>query len=138
VNNDAPRRPAPVVTEDSEPFWAAAAEGRLVLQRCANCQRFHHPPRPMCPSCHSLEHEWVEAMGTGTVYSYAVLHHPQNPAFDYPVLAALVDLDERVRLVTNLVQVAPADVMIGMPVEVTFDATVNGAAVPVFRPSVAR
>jgi uncharacterized OB-fold protein len=91
----------------------------------------------MCPSCQSLEHEWVEAVGTGTVYSYSVLHHPQNPAFDYPILAALVDLDEGVRLVTNLVEIAAADVKIGMPVEVTFEATVNGAAVPVFRPGVA-
>jgi uncharacterized OB-fold protein len=90
----------------------------------------------MCPSCRSLEHEWVETLGTGTVYSYSVLHHPQNPAFDYPILAALVDLDEGVRLVTDLVEVAPADVTIGMPVEVTFAATVNGAAVPVFRPRV--
>ncbi|MDT5234259.1 MAG: hypothetical protein QOF47_246, partial [Mycobacterium sp.] len=64
------------------------------------------------------------------------LHHPQNPAFDYPILAALVDLDEGVRLVTSLVHVAPVDVTIGMPVEVTFAATVNGAAVPVFRPNV--
>jgi uncharacterized OB-fold protein len=126
-----------VVTDDSRPFWAAAATGRLVLQRCTNCQRFHHPPRPMCPSCHSLEREWVEARGTGTVYSYAVLHHPQNPAFDYPVLAALVDLDEGVRIGTNLVDIAPAGVMIGMPVEVTFATTVDGAAVPVFRPTVA-
>jgi uncharacterized OB-fold protein len=90
----------------------------------------------MCPSCHSLDHEWVEAIGTGTVYSYSVLHHPQNPAFDYPILAALVDLDEGVRVVTNLVEIAPADVKIGMAVEVTFEATANGAAVPVFRPRV--
>jgi uncharacterized OB-fold protein len=90
----------------------------------------------MCPYCRSLEHAWIDAVGTGTVYSYSVLHHPQNPAFDYPILAALVDLDEGVRVVTNLVDVAPADVTIGMPVEVTFEATLNGAAVPVFRPSV--
>jgi uncharacterized OB-fold protein len=136
MSNDAPRRPAPVVTEDNEPFWTAAADRRLVVQRCSNCHRFRHPPRPMCPYCQSLEHDWVDAIGTGTVYSYSVLHHPQNPAFDYPILTALVDIDEGVRLVTNLVQVAPADVTIGMPVEVTFEATVNGAAVPVFRPSV--
>jgi uncharacterized OB-fold protein len=90
----------------------------------------------MCPYCRSLEIDWVDATGTGTVYSYSVLHHPQNLAFDYPILAALVDLDEGVRLVTNLVHVVPADVTIGMPVEVTFEATLNGAAVPVFRPSV--
>jgi uncharacterized OB-fold protein len=137
VSKDAPTRPGPIVTDDSEPFWAAAAERRLVLQRCTTCQRFHHPPRPMCPFCLSIEHEWVEATGRGTVYSYSILHHPQNPAFDYPIVAALVELDEGVRLVTNLVEIAPADVTIGMPVEVTFAMTVHDAAVPVFRPRTA-
>jgi hypothetical protein len=88
----------------------------------------------MCPDCHCTESEWVDAAGTGTVYSYAVLHHPQHPAFDYPVLAALVDLDEGVRLCTNLVDVAPADLAVGMPVKVTFASTAGGTAVPVFRP----
>src|SRR3954470_2290643 len=97
------QRPAPIVTEDSAVFWDAAAEGRLVAQRCASCGRLRHPPRPMCPDCHSLAVEVVDLAGTGTVYSYAILHHPQNPVFDYPVLAALVDLDEGVRVLSNLV-----------------------------------
>lgn len=134
MSDDTPRRPAPVLTEDNEGFWTAAAEHRLVVQRCTACQRVLHPPRPMCPGCGSIELDFVDASGRGTVYSYAILHHPQNPAFDYPVLAALIDLDEGVRVVTNLVEVEPADVRIGMPVEVTFAATAGGGAVPVFRP----
>lgn len=128
-------RPAPVVTEDNAEFWDAARQGRLVAQRCSSCGRFRHPPRPVCPHCHGLDHEVVELAGRGTVYSYALLHHPQNPRFDYPVVAALVDLDEGVRLVTNLVDVEPADVRIGLPVTVAFAPTDGDAAVPVFRPA---
>ncbi len=88
----------------------------------------------MCPHCHSLDYEAAELSGSGTVYSYAVLHHPQNPNFTYPLLTALVDLDEGVRMVTNLVGVAPADAWIGMPVQVTFVPTAGDMQVPVFAP----
>lgn len=127
-------RPAPIATEDSELFWAAAAGGRLVAQRCARCHRLHHPPRPMCPSCGATGHEWVELAGTGTVYSYSLLHHPRHPAFAYPVIAAIVHLDEGIRLVSNLVDIEPGDVRIDLPVEVTFAPTADGRALPVFRP----
>ncbi len=130
-----PRRPPPIVTDDSAVFWDAAAEGRLVAQACADCGRLRHPPRPMCPSCNSLVTEVRELSGNGTLYSYGILHHPQHPAFDYPVLGALVDLDEGVRLVTNLVDVEPAAIRIGMRVEATFVPTSGGAQVPVFRPA---
>jgi uncharacterized OB-fold protein len=123
-----------VVTEDSEPFWAAATRGQLVIQRCASCGRMHHPPRPMCPTCQSVEHDWVPVAGTGTIYSYALLHHPQHPAFAYPVIAVLVELDEGVRVVSNLVDIDPTEVAIGLPVEVTFAPTASDQAVPVFRP----
>ena len=72
--------------------------------------------------------------GDGVVYSYAILHHPQNPAFEYPVLAALIDLDEGVRVLSNLVEVDPSDITIGMPVTVDFRPTRHDGAVPVFKP----
>jgi uncharacterized protein len=125
-------RPAPVLTEDNRFFWEAAAEGRLVAQRCLGCGRIHHPPRPMCPACHSLEHDQVELSGRGRVYSYAVLHHPQNPKFAYPLLTALVDLDEGIRMVTNIVGLEPGEVRIGMPVRVTFAPTAGGGSIPLF------
>ena len=132
--SEAPRRPAPIVTDDSTVFWDSAAEGRVVAQRCGACQRLRHPPRPMCPHCGSLDVEVAELSGRGTVYSYAILHHPQNPAFDYPVLAVLVDLEEGVRVVSNLTDVDAGDVRIGMPVEVGFVPTSGGATIPVFHP----
>ena len=130
------QRPAPIVTEDSAAFWDAADEGRLVAQRCAACGRLRHPPRPMCPECHSLDVEVVTLSGRGVVYSYALLHHPQHPAFEYPVLAALVDLDEGIRVVSNLVGVEPEAIRIGLPVQVEFVATDGEHQVPVFRPVV--
>lgn len=86
----------------------------------------------MCPNCHSVEHDVVELAGTGRVYSYAVLHHPRSPNFTYPLVAALVDLDEGIRMVTNLVGIEPAEVRIGLPVRVTFTATADDGRVPVF------
>jgi uncharacterized OB-fold protein len=134
--SDAPAvaRPAPILTDDNHAFWEAAREGRLVTQRCAGCGRLQHPPRPMCPSCHGLEMEVVDLAGTGVVYSYSILHHPQHPSFDYPVVAALIDLDEGVRILSNLVDVPPEAVRIGMPVEVRFVPTRDEMAVPVFAP----
>lgn len=130
-------RPAPLLTEDNAAFWEAAAEGRLVAQRCAECGRFRHPPRPMCPECHSLAVEIVDLRGEGTIYSFSILHYPTTPYFDYPVLGLLVDLDEGIRLVSNLVGVDPASItdlsLIGRRVTVTFVPTDGDMAVPVFR-----
>jgi uncharacterized OB-fold protein len=128
------QRPAPLVTEDSAAFWDAVDDGRLVAQQCAQCGRLRHPPRPMCPECHSLAVELTALSGRGVVYSYAVLHHPQHPAFDYPVLAALIDLDEGIRVVSNLVGIEPDDIRIGLPVEAEFVSTDGDHRVPVFRP----
>jgi uncharacterized OB-fold protein len=127
-------RPAPILTEDNHWFWDAAREGKIVAQRCSGCQRLRHPPRPMCPSCHSLQFEITDLSGRGSVYSYSILHHPQNPAFEYPVIAVLIELEEGVRILSNLVGVEPEEVRIGMTVSVDFRPTLRDGVVPVFRP----
>jgi uncharacterized OB-fold protein len=128
-------RPAPIVAHDTEFFWDAARERRLVAQRCGSCGVLRHPPRPMCPHCNSLDIEVVELSGRGVVYSFSFVHYPQSPAFDYPVFAALVDLEEGVRLVTNLVDVDKESVRFDMPVEVVWAAAHDGYHVPLFRPA---
>lgn len=129
-------RPAPLLTEDNAAFWEAAAQHRLVAQRCHECARYRHPPRPMCPWCHSLAVDVVDLAGTGTIYSFAILHYPTTPYFEYPVLAVLVDLDEGIRLVSNLVGVDPASItdlsLVGRRVTVGFAPTAGAMAVPVF------
>ena len=127
-------RPAPLLTEDNHFFWDAARDHRLVAQRCVGCGRLRHPPRPMCPHCHSLDFEIADLSGDGVVYSFALLHHPQNAAFEYPIMAALIDLEEGVRVVSNLVEIDPDEIAIGMPVTVDYRATRNEGIVPVFRP----
>jgi uncharacterized protein len=138
TEDDTVTRPAPVLTEDNHYYWDAALERRLVAQRCAACRRLRHPPRPMCPWCHSTDFELADLSGDGTLYSYAILHHPQHPAFEYPVIAALVDLEEGVRVLSNLVDVDPDEISVGMPVRVDFRPTRQAGSVPVFKPGGAR
>jgi uncharacterized OB-fold protein/acyl dehydratase len=132
----APRlsRPRPTVTQDSSFFFDGAAEGRLLIQRCVSCGTLRHPPRPSCPECRALEWDTVQSAGRGYVYSYVVVHHPQVPAFDYPLSIALVELEEGTRLVADLVEVDPGDVHIGMPVEVQMVAVDDELTLPMFRP----
>ena len=75
----------------------------------------------MCPNCQSLDWDAVEASGRGTVFSFVMPHHPLFPVFDYPYVVALVDLEEGMRLVSNLCDIDPADVTVGMPVMVCFE-----------------
>ena len=111
-----PKRPRPAITHDNAFWFEGTKAGKLLIQRCASCGRLRHPPRPMCRACQSLEWDSVEASGRGTVHSFVVVHHPQVPAFDYPLVVALIDLEEGTRLVSNVVGVEPADVRVGMAV----------------------
>ncbi|MHB8330174.1 MAG: bifunctional MaoC family dehydratase N-terminal/OB-fold nucleic acid binding domain-containing protein [Acidimicrobiales bacterium] len=133
-----PRRPRPAVTKDIAFFFEGAAAGKLLVQRCGSCGVLRHPPCPSCPDCRSLEWDVVESTGRGTVYSYVVVHHPQVPAFDYPLPIAVVEMEEGTRLVADLVGVDPGEVHIGMPVEVEMVSVDDELTLPMFRPSAAR
>lgn len=124
----------PTASPDTEFFWAGLREGRLVIQRCADCGALRYPPRPMCPRCNSLGWDTVDASGRGTVYSFVVPQHPRYPWHDYPYVVALVELDEGVRLVSNLTGVDPDQVTIGMPVEVGFVTHDGDLVLHEFRP----
>lgn len=113
-------RPVPSINHDNRFFWDGVQAGRLLIQRCF-CGKLRHPPGPMCPVCRSLEWEAAEACGRGTVYSYVVAHHPPIPPFEYPNLIVLVELEEGVRIVSNLVDIEPEEVEIGMAVRARFD-----------------
>lgn len=128
-----PRRPRPAVTADTAFFFEGARNGKLLVQRCCQCGRLRHPPTPSCPQCRSLEWEPAELSGRGTLYSFVVVHHPQVPAFDYPLVVGLAELDEGVRLVADLVGVAPDEVRIGMPIVVEMEPMDDELTLPVFR-----
>jgi uncharacterized OB-fold protein len=129
-------RLAPSMTADTQFFWDGARQGRLLIQRCRGCATLHHPPRPMCPKCHSLEWHAIEASGRGTVYSFVMPHHPPLPFFEDGYIVVLVELEEGVRLVSNLVDIEPESVSIGMPVQVRFDTFDGDVVLPVFVPEV--
>ena len=130
-----PRRPRPSLTQDNAWWFEALRDHRLLIQRCASCATLRHPPRPGCDLCRSLEWDTVEASGRGSVYSFVVNHHPQVPAFDYPLVVGLIELAEGTRLVANLVGVAPADVRIGMRVEVELVDHDPELTLPAFHPA---
>lgn len=129
------RRPRPGLTQDNRPFFDAASEGRLVIQRCRSCETLQHPPAPRCATCGSYDLGWVDASGKGTVYAYTVAHHPQVDGFDYPLVIAVVELAEGTRLVSNIVDCDPRSVSIGMPVTVRFVAVDPELRLPLFVPS---
>ena len=95
----------------------------------------YHPARPMCGKCQSLEWQSVEAKGTGTVYSYTVLHYPKFPGYEFPLACALVDLDEGVRMVANVQGCEPGQLEIGMPVVMSVEQVDDETKLPVFRPA---
>lgn len=129
-------RPTPDITPETEPYWSAAAEGRLLVRECPNCSLVYHYPRALCPDCFA-EAEWREAGGTGKVYSYTVLNQMSGwPEDALPVIFAYVELNEGPRMITNIVNCEPEDVKIGTHVEVRFEDTEDeNVAIPTFTPA---
>lgn len=131
-------RLAPSVSPDTEFFWNGLKDHQLLIQRCGSCGVLRHPPRPMCPSCNSLEWDAVTASGRGSVHSFVMPQHPPMPFMEYPYIVALIDLEEGTRLLSNLCEVAPEDASIGMPVEVFYTEFEDGLVLHQFRPAGAR
>jgi uncharacterized protein len=130
-----PLRPRPAISQDTAFFWEGAKRGELLIQRCSSCGTLRHPPGPMCPVCNSMEWGTISATGRGEVYSFVVYHYPAIPPFEPPYVVALIALEEGVRLVSNLIEIDPADVRIGQPVEVRFMAVDDELTLPMFVPA---
>ena len=128
-----PKAVPPTVTQDEEYFWNGVAQDTLLLSRCAKCSLLQQPPSPMCPRCGSLEWGTQEASGRGTVHCWIVSRHPTEPDAEARIVA-VIDLEEGVRLVSNVQEVDPADVRNDMPVEVMF-MEIDGVKLPQFRPA---
>ena len=127
-------RPLPEVSPESERYWAAAADDRLLLSECPNCGLTIYYPRANCPDCFT-ETDWVEASGDGTIYSYSVAEHVDGwPEENLPLIVVYVELDEGPRMLTNLVDCDPDDVKVGDSVSVVFKPTKRAdIGIPVFR-----
>jgi uncharacterized OB-fold protein len=115
-------RPYPEADGETQPFWDGIAEGRLRLQRCRACARYVFYPRSVCPHCMAAELAWTDASGRGVVHALTVVHRaPPGFGEEAPFVVALVELAEGPRMMTRLLDVAPADAKIGMPVEVAIE-----------------
>ncbi|MFJ3574572.1 Zn-ribbon domain-containing OB-fold protein [Streptomyces rubiginosohelvolus] len=138
---EAPRFDLPEPDAFTRPYWDAAAEGQLLIRRCAGCGRAHHYPREFCPSCWSEDVGWEQASGEATLYTWSVVHRNDLPPFGsrVPYVAAVVDLAEGPRMMTEIVECAHEALRVGMPLTVTFREAgafreAGEEAVPVFRP----
>lgn len=110
----------PVVTQDTAFFWAGTAAGELRIQRCGGCGQLRHPPGPVCRQCGADRQDHLVARGTGEVFSFVVHRHPPVPGRRLPIVIALVELTEGVRMVGELLGADPAQVRIGAAVQVDF------------------
>ena len=126
--------PAPGVTLETQPFWDASREGRLVLPRCDACAFVIWYPRRFCPACGSRNVSWFDAAGTGTLYTFTIVSKGAGAYRDAgPYVVAFVELDEGPRMMTNIVDTPPESLFVGQRVTVVFTPTDDGNALPRFR-----
>jgi uncharacterized OB-fold protein len=123
----------PVVSPDTAFFWEGTARHELRIQRCGGCGTLRHPPGPMCQVCGFTRPRYDVAAGTGEVYSYVVHHHPPVPGRTLPIVIALVQLTEGVRMVGELLDISPERARIGLPVRVAFVEVDGELTLPAWR-----
>ena len=125
----------PIPDPASRPFFDAALEGQLLLQRCTNCAQAWFPFFSHCAVCNQPDLEWEIASGKGRVYMHGRMHQVFHPelAESVPYQLAIVELEEGVRVVTQLVDTESARIRAGAPVEVTFERLSEEVAIPKFR-----
>ncbi|MGH7895304.1 MAG: Zn-ribbon domain-containing OB-fold protein [Candidatus Binatia bacterium] len=128
--------PIPVPSPETRPFWDAAKRHELRLPRCRACGALHYYPRGACPTCLSGDLAWEQVSGKATLHTFTIVHRGQKGfPVPTPYVLAVVALAEGPRMMTTLVDVDPARVKIGMPVEVVFRDVSDTIALPLFRPA---
>lgn len=128
-------KPVPEVTPALAPFFAAAREHRLVVQRCTGCGALRFPPRELCSGCLATDAAWVPVSGRGEVYSFNVMHQVYHPGFaaEVPYAVVVVKLAEGPKITSSVVDCPPHDIRIGMPVTVVFEEISPEVTLPKFR-----
>ena len=127
----------PAPEPETEAFWDAARERRLLVKRCADCAEAHFYPRPFCPRCWSENVTWEDASGRATLYTWSTVHVNDLPPFHerVPYVAAIVELSEGPRMMTNIVDCAAERLAIGMSLEVRYRELDDEFSIPVFAPA---
>lgn len=131
------KKPVPLPDEASKPFFDGARQHMLMLQKCSACGAVMWPVKPRCDNCWSADIKWVQASGKGTLYSFTLVHQLLHPGFadEIPYNLAEVDLEEGLRIMTNVVGCSNAALQIGMPLEVTFEDITDEVTLPKFKPA---
>lgn len=134
------KKPLPRPNPDSRPFWDACRKHKFQFQKCAQCGSMRWPPAFICPHCHSGEYRWVEVSGRGKIYTYAVIHRAYRPEFadDLPYVTAIIELEEGVRMLSNIIECDPARLACDMDVELVWDDITGEFSLPKFKPLVGR
>ena len=129
-------KPLPKPTPWSRPFWVACKERKLLVQKCEDCQKYIFYPKLFCPFCLSERLHWVESSGKGKIYSFTVVYSYQPTEFedDVPYVIAVIELEEGVRMMSNIVECKPDDIRCDMEVEVIFEQVTDDVTFPRFRP----
>ncbi len=128
------KKPLPIPDEDTKEFWEGCKRHELLLQKCDDCGAFRFPPRILCDKCMSMNFKWVKASGKGKVYTFSIIYQPFGPGWEVPYTVALIELEEGVKMMSNVVECKPEDVKIGMEVEVCFDDVTDKITLPKFKP----
>ena len=121
---------------ETQPYWDGCKRHELLIQRCKKCSSFQFYPRGFCGECYSMDLDWVKSSGRGTVWSFTVTKRNRDPLFAHmvPYVLAYVELEEGVKMMTNVVECDPESVRIGMPVEVVFEDVNEQVTIPLFKP----
>ena len=130
------QRPRPETRNAGRAYWKAAAEGRFVLPHCMRCDKPFWHPRPHCPVCGAYDVGWKPASGRGTVHTFTIVRQSGDPYFRerVPYVVAMIELDEGVRMMSNIVDCEPDAVAIGMRVAVSFERIDEEIGIPLFAP----
>jgi uncharacterized OB-fold protein len=128
-------RPLPKLTSLNGPFWAATRRQELRFQRCRSCGKHWYPIEPRCPKCLATGYEWSRSSGEGTLLSFVVFHQVYDARFKHvvPYNVALVELDEDVRMFSNVVGIADHLLMVGMRLRVLFEPVTDEISIPKFQ-----
>jgi uncharacterized OB-fold protein len=134
--SEAVTKPVPIPDSISAPFFDGARQGRLMLQCCSACGKWSFPVRERCPHCFAAKLEWRQASGRGTLYTFAIMHQVMNPGFAgaVPYNIAQIDLEEGVRMTSNVVGIPNNALKIGMKLEAIFEDVGQDVSLPKFRP----
>ncbi len=130
------KKPLPVIQPHSKAFWDGTKVGKLLVQQCQDCKAYMSYPRQYCTECWSDNMGWKESSGKAIVFSFTVTYEGVEAMFkdELPIVLAWVDLPEGVRMTTSFIDCDPADVEIGMEVEVAFKAVTDEITIPHFTP----